>query len=109
MAARISNGKADVPSPEPSGRLILTVRLYPAVHGVLIEEFKRVGWRLRAARAAHLMTVGLLHERAHASAALGTTVRPGPTGPVTAPSVHTAEQGFRPEDVAFVSAILGCA
>jgi hypothetical protein len=106
MTARTSTGKTNVPGSDPTGRLILTVRLYPAVHGVLIEEFSRVGWRLRAARAAHLMMVGLLHERAHASAPLGARL---PSGPGTAPAIRTAEQGISPEDAAFVSAIVGSA
>jgi transposase len=78
----------------------------PALHGVLIEEFEKVGRRLRASRAAHLMMVGLMHERTHARSSLSPAEV---TRVITQRSPEATELGISPEDKAFVSAILDSA
>lgn len=90
----------------PAGQT-LTVRLFPNIHGVLIAEFAKVTRRRRAPRAAQLMMIGLLHERAYAHPDAGATqmtpasVAPTP-GESGALSIHA-------EDAAFVSSILNSA
>ncbi len=53
-----------VPNLGPEPRVKVTVRLYAGSHELLVEEFARLGRRRRAARAAQLMLLGLLFERA---------------------------------------------
>ena len=100
----------DFGSPEPgmtsadaSPRVVLTVRLHGRTHGLLIEEFEPLGRRRRAARAAQLMLLGLVYERAHLRP--GTTPAEGvPRAPLRA--VSGADFGLAAEADAFVSAIL---
>jgi hypothetical protein len=84
----------------------LTVRLFPNVHGMLIEEFAKVGRRRRAPRAAQLMMIGLLHERAYGYADRGL---PETRVPAVASAPGVTALGIRPEDAAFVSSILDSA
>lgn len=84
-------------------RVVLTVRLHGRTHALLIEEFEALGRRRRAARAAQLMLLGLVYERAH--------LRPGATqaeGVPLAPlrAASGADFGLAAEADAFVSAIL---
>jgi len=84
-------------------RVTLTVRLYGRAHELLVEEFQGIGRRLRAARAAQLMIVGLMCERANLHPGTGTAepaARPG------ARAVRGEDFGLAPEADAFVSAIL---
>lgn len=84
-------------------RVVLTVRLHGRTHALLIEEFEALGRRRRAARAAQLMLLGLVYERAHLRP--GTTTTEGvPLAPLRAAS--GADFGLAVEADAFVSAIL---
>ena len=92
-----------VPSPGPEPRVKVTVRLYAGSHELLVEEFATLGRRRRAARAAQLMLLGLLFERA--------TLRPGvvmmgasPTS--KSPASDRTDYGLAPEADDFLSTIL---
>ena len=90
-------------SADAAPRVVLTVRLHGRTHGLLIEEFEPLGRRRRAARAAQLMLLGLVYERAH--------LRPGSNrdrGCAAAPlrAASGADFGLAAEADAFVSAIL---
>jgi hypothetical protein len=92
-----------VPSLGPEPRVKVTVRLYAGSHELLVEEFATLGRRRRAARAAQLMLLGLLFERA--------TLRPGlatmgvsPTS--KPPATDRTDYGLAPEADDFLSAIL---
>ena len=92
-----------VPSLSPEPRVKVTVRLYAGSHELLVEEFATLGRRRRAARAAQLMLLGLLFERA--------TLRPGlvmtgvsPTS--KPPTADRTDYGLAPEADDFLSAIL---
>ena len=101
-------GSVASPGPGAAGadaapRVVLTVRLHGRTHGLLIEEFEPLGRRRRAARAAQLMLLGLVYERAHLR--LGATPTEGvPHAPPRAAS--GADFGLPAEADAFVSAIL---
>lgn len=86
----------------------LTVRLFPNIHGVLIEEFAKVGRRRRAPRAAQLMMIGLLHERAYAHPDRIPRETPPPPAAMSTAGADGG-LGIRPEDAAFVSSILDSA
>ena len=79
--------------------MLITVRLFPQIHGTLIEELAKASRGLRAARAICLMTVGLTHERGNAHSAMRGVVAPTPTDCPQALPVTS-------EDAAFVSALL---
>jgi len=92
-----------VPGLGPEPRVKVTVRLYAGSHELLVEEFATLGRRRRAARAAQLMLLGLLFERA--------TLRPGPvmmgvSPPSKAPAGDRTDYGLAPEADDFLSAIL---
>jgi len=92
-----------VPRLAPEPRVKVTVRLYAGSHELLVEEFATLGRRRRAARAAQLMLLGLLFERA--------TLRPGlaTMGVSTAsepPATDRRDYGLAPEADDFLSAIL---
>jgi len=90
-------------NPRAAPRVILTVRLYGRAHELLAEEFQGIGRRLRAARAAQLMMVGLMCERANLRPGIGTAE----AAPRVAPRAAQGEDfGLGPEADAFVSAIL---
>lgn len=106
MPGRGTPRKPGAPAPG-SRRLTVSVRLCPSVHGVLIEEFAKVELRRRAPRAAQLMTIGLLHERAYARPDLvATQTTPGS---VAASPGKPGALGIHAEDAAFVSSILDSA
>lgn len=44
--------------------VVITIRLFQGVHGQLLDDLTGIVRGMRAARAIHLMTVGLLHEAA---------------------------------------------
>lgn len=81
--------------------MLVTVRLFPQIHGALIEELGKASRGLRAARAICLMTVGMTHERGHAGGAV-------PAGGAKAsPVAHSpSPQSISAEDESFVSALL---
>ena len=92
-----------VPSLSPEPRVKVTVRLYAGSHELLVEEFATLGRRRRAARAAQLMLLGLLFERA--------TLRPGRVtmgvSPASKPpATDRTDYGLAPEADDFLSAIL---
>ena len=81
--------------------MLVTVRLFPQIHGALIEELGRASRGLRAARAICLMTVGMTQERGHAGGA------PPEGGPKASPVAHSpSPQSITAEDESFVSALL---
>ena len=81
--------------------MLVTVRLFPQIHGALIEELGKASRGLRAARAICLMTVGMTHERGHGgSAASGS----GSTTPAFGESL--APRSITAEDESCVSALL---
>ena len=81
--------------------MLVTVRLFPQIHGTLIEELAKASRGLRAARAICLMTVGLTHERGNAHGAMRGVV-------ALTPQVTDCPQALpvTSEDAAFVSALL---
>jgi hypothetical protein len=81
--------------------MLVTVRLFPQIHGALIEELGKASRGLRAARAICLMTVGMTHERGHGgSAASGS----GATTPTFGESL--APRSITAEDESYISALL---
>ncbi len=90
-------------SADATPRVVLTVRLHGRTHGLLIEEFEHLGRRRRAARAAQLMLLGLVYERAHLRPEASTTEVAPPAAPRAASG---ADFGLAAEADAFVSAIL---
>lgn len=81
--------------------MLVTVRLFPKIHGALIEELAKASRGLRASRAICLMTVGLTHERGHGAAAQQTS------GVAMLPVPHHLTAGsLTVEDGAFVAALL---
>jgi len=98
---RSNSLESAVPGLGPEPRVKVTVRLYAGSHELLVEEFATLGRRRRAARAAQLMLLGLLFERA--------TLRPGlaTMGVSTASKPPaTRDYGLAPEADDFLSAIL---
>jgi hypothetical protein len=81
--------------------MLVTVRLFPQIHGALIEELGKASRGLRAARAICLMTVGMTHERGHGG-------RVAPEGAARTPpdARPPSPQSFTAEDELFVSALL---
>jgi len=91
-----------VPNSGPAPRVKVTVRLYAGSHELLVEEFVTLGRRRRAARAAQLMLLGLLFERATLQPGLVMGVSPTPKQAAT----DRTDCGLAPEADAFLSAIL---
>ena len=105
MAGRVGPSEPDAAGPDAAPRVVLTVRLYGRAHQLLVEEFASLARRRRAARAAQLMLVGLLCERASLRAGPGMReVAPPPTPRVASLS----DFGLAPEAEAFVTSILRC-
>lgn len=103
MTGPVTSSGPGAESADAAPRVVLTVRLHGRTHALLIEEFEALGRRRRAARAAQLMLLGLVYERAH--------LRPGATqaeGVPLAPlrAASGADFGLAAEADAFVSAIL---
>ena len=103
MTGPVDSPGSGAESADAAPRVVLTVRLHGRTHGLLIEEFEPLGRRRRAARAAQLMLLGLVYERAH--------LRPGATHDgscAAAPprAASGADFGLAAEADAFVSAIL---
>jgi hypothetical protein len=92
-----------VPSLSPEPRVKVTVRLYAGSHELLVEEFATLGRRRRAARAAQLMLLGLLFERATLRPSLG--MMGGSPAPRPRP-INQPDYGLAPEADAFLSTIL---
>jgi hypothetical protein len=78
--------------------LAITVRLFPQIHGSLLEELAGAARGSRAARVVYLMTVGLTLERASPAART--------SSPPPAPLAATGSVGINDVDRAFVAAIL---
>lgn len=89
-------------SPRTKG-ITVTVRLFPEVHGAVLEALARVPCGSRSARVIHLLTIGLMCEQAmgreRGSPAFISTF--GPTG-VT----EGATGKLRGDDLAFVEALM---
>jgi hypothetical protein len=105
MVGHIISLEEDTADLDSAPRVVLTVRLYSRAHEILVEEFASLGRRRRAARAAQLMLVGLLCERAN--------LRPGVSMTASAPpaperAVSHRDYGLAPEADAFLSRILRC-
>lgn len=83
--------------------VIITVRLFPEIHGAVLEELARVPCGSRSARVIHLLTIGLIYERA-----FGNGRRNGaPESPSTEATTMASDAvGTRGEDLAFVSALM---
>jgi len=103
MTGDLDAGAPDKASLDGSPRVVLTVRLYLRGHELLVAEFENLGRRRRAARAAQLMMVGLMYERAHLSPRSGMPVSPPPT---VAGALHGPDFGLAPTADAFISAVL---
>ena len=81
--------------------MLVTVRLFPQIHGALIEELGKASRGLRSARAICLMTVGMTHERGHGGSA------PPAGGAKASPVAYPpSTQSITAEDESFVSALL---
>lgn len=78
--------------------LAITVRLFPQVHGALLEELAGASRGSRAARVVYLMTVGLTLERALQAARTNS--------PPPAPFAATSGVGIDDADGAFLGALL---
>ncbi len=81
--------------------MLVTVRLFPQIHGALIEELGKASRGLRAARAICLMTVGMTHERGHGGSAAS---RSGADASYFGESLTS--RSITAEDESFVSALL---
>jgi hypothetical protein len=103
MTGPVASPGPGAESADAAPRVVLTVRLHGRTHGLLIEEFEPLGRRRRAARAAQLMLLGLVYERAHLR--LGTTPTEG-VAPAPRRAEGGADFGLAAEADAFVSAIL---
>jgi hypothetical protein len=100
---RSDSPESAVPSLGPEPRVKVTVRLYAGSHELLVEEFATLGRRRRAARAAQLMLLGLLFERATLRPGLATMgVSPASKSPAT----DRTDYGLAPDADDFLSAIL---
>lgn len=86
--------------PPARQEMLVTVRLFPPIHGPLIEELSQASRGLRASRAICLMALGLAQERAHGAVwqSVGTAIQP-------ARQPHPAAV-LAVEDGAFVAALL---
>ncbi len=83
--------------------LAITVRLFPQVHGALLEELAGASRGSRAARVVYLMTVGLTLERALQSAR---TNGPAPAPFAATSGIERSAVGINDTDGAFLSALL---
>lgn len=81
----------------------ITVRLFPHVHGAVLEELAHVPCGSRSARLIHLVTIGLMYERAYGSMRGDGSVSPA----ASAIGSETAE--MRGQDLSFVSALMNSA
>ncbi len=83
--------------------LAITVRLFPQVHGALLEELAGAARGSRAARVVYLMTVGLTLERALRAARTN-----NPPAPLLAATcgVEPSPVGINDADGAFLGALL---
>ena len=95
---------AKVPSPSDPKKLVITVRLFPQVHGALLYELARVPCGSRSARVIHLVTVGLMYERANG----GTQSQSTNSSRLGVSNWALGEEPLemRTEDLAFVSELL---
>lgn len=84
----------------------ITVRLFPEVHGAVLEALSRVPCGSRSARVIHLLTIGLMYEHAIGSERAG-TASVSPHGATGAPGAKIEE--MRGDDLAFVSALMSSA
>jgi hypothetical protein len=84
--------------PRRAKGLAITVRLFPKVHGALLEELAAASRGSRAARVVYLMTVGLTLERA-LHARRSDSLPPQPF-------VATSGIGISDADRAFLGALL---
>jgi hypothetical protein len=93
---------AKAPSPRGPKGFAITVRLFPQVHGALLHELARVPCGSRSARVIHLVTVGLMYERAYSGTLDQSTL------PSSAPPRPAGEEAvaMRTDDLSFVSALL---
>lgn len=83
--------------------MTITVRLFPEVHGTVLEALARVPCGSRSARVIHLLTIGLMYEHAIGSEHAGTAAV-ATLGAKEAPGAEIEE--MRREDLAFVSALV---
>lgn len=82
--------------------MIITVRLFPEIHGPVLAELARVPCGSRSARVIHLLTIGLMYERAFSSGR-GSAAFDSPSNATN--SIGTDTTQMRGEDLAFVSAL----
>ena len=95
-AVQVSGGAPR--SPRTKG-ITVTVRLFPEVHGAVLDALARVPCGSRSARVIHLVTIGLMCERD-----LGTAG--GNVASKVATPIRSADAEIRGDDVAFVSALI---
>lgn len=84
--------------------VIITVRLFPEIHGAVLEELARVPCGSRSARVIHLLTIGLMYEHAITGGRTG-AVLASPL-PATNANGTDANVAMRAEDLTFVSALM---
>lgn len=93
---------ASTRSPRTKG-LTITVRLFPEVHGTVLEALARVPCGSRSARVIHLLTIGLMCERVYGT--VGGNAAPG-ASPTTTSGTDSGQVDMRSDDLAFVSALM---
>jgi hypothetical protein len=102
MTSDAVDGTGRSASPQYPRGFAITVRLFPHVHGAVLEELAHVPCGSRSARVIHLVTIGLMYERTYGGVpgdAMAGSVPPA----ATATGSETA--GMRGQDLSFVSAL----
>jgi hypothetical protein len=99
-------GERPAKAPSPSGPkgFAITVRLFPQVHGAVLHELARVPCGSRSARVIHLVTVGLMYERANGGTQSQSTNSSRLGVSNSAPGEEPLE--MRTDDLTFVSELL---
>jgi hypothetical protein len=98
--AEVSRGTTR--SPRAKG-VTITVRLFPEIHGAVLEELARVPCGSRSARVIHLLTIGLIYEHACGS---GRVSQASVSSPGATDAVGPDTVGMRSDDLTFVSALM---
>ena len=79
------------------------MRLFPEIHGAVLEELARVPCGSRSARVIHLLTIGLIYEHACGSARVS---QASVSSPSATDAVGPDTVGMRSDDLTFVSALI---
>jgi hypothetical protein len=83
--------------------MTVTVRLFPEIHGTVLDALARVPCGCRSARVIHLVTIGLIYERACGVAGASPTSAP-PAGAMNNAGSDAVD--MRSDDAAYLTALL---